>query len=372
MSSVRVGYHEAHVMAGDAFGGSAPFSLGVEEECFLVDPVTGVQANSSAEVLARVAAPRGTIAPELHACQIELITEICASADEAAAMLAQLRRSVRATGAGLIGTGTHPAAPEGHAEITDRERYERIRELLGAAVATPVAGLHVHVGMPDGETAIRAFNALRADLPLLAALAANSPYRHRRDTGLASAREVTIRGWPRSGVPPAMHDYDDFLGRTERLTRAAGVPDYTWFWWKLRPHPRLGTVEIRALDAQCSTEDTRALVALAHCLARSAAEAPPVAPVAPEILDEGIFRAARYGVQAELPDRDGTLRPVPELVAQALDTARPHAGELRCVDALEHVPRLLEHGGGAGIQRRAAAIAGTDALLRDLLRRGAL
>ena len=142
-------------------------------------------------------------------------------------------------------------------------------------MATPVGGLHIHVGMPDAETAIRAFNGLRRHLPLLQALAANSPFRHGRDTGLASAREVTLRGWPRSGAPRAMRDFEDFCATAGLLARAADVPDYTWFWWKLRPHPRLGTVEIRALDAQASLEDTAALVALTHCLARHAAECEP-------------------------------------------------------------------------------------------------
>jgi carboxylate-amine ligase len=358
----------ADVTIADAFGQSAPFSLGVEEECFLVDPLTGAQANASAEVLARVATSRGSVAAELHACQVELITEICADADEALATLEELRRAVRATGAGLLGSGTHPAALEGDAEITDKDRYARIHDLLGDAVATPVAGLHVHVGMPDGETAIRAFNALRAYLPLLAALAANSPFRHRRDTGLASARDMTIRSWPRSGVPPAMPDYEAFATTTQRLARAANVPDYTWFWWKLRPHPRLGTVEIRALDTQCSGEHTLGLVALTHCLARHAAEAPSAPTLPPEILEEGIFRAARYGVDAQLPDREGNLRPVRELLAQALAVARRYAGELNCAEALERIPSLLEQGGGAGIQRRAHAVAGMDALLRELLR----
>jgi glutamate---cysteine ligase / carboxylate-amine ligase len=352
----------------DAFGSSAAFSLGVEEEVFLVDPLTGAQANASAEVLARVSCARGSVAAELHACQVELITEICSDAGEAVAMLEQLRSAVRATGAGMIGSGTHPAALEGDAEITDKDRYARIHDLLGDAVATPVAGLHVHVGMPDGETAIRAFNTLRAHLPLLAALAANSPFRHRRDTGLASAREMTIRGWPRSGVPPAMRDYEAFATTTQRLARAANVPDYTWFWWKLRPHPRLGTVEIRALDAQSTCEHTLGLVALTHCLARHAAEAPPAPPLPPEILEEGVFRAARYGVHAHLPDREGALRPVHQLLDEALEIARRYAGELNCAEALERIPSLLEQGGGAGIQRRAHAIAGMDALLRDLLR----
>jgi carboxylate-amine ligase len=352
----------------DAFGSQTPFSVGVEEELFLVDPVTGRQANASEAVQQRLGPVRGTVERELHACHVELITDICANAGQAIGMLGGLRRAVVATGAGLLGSGTHPSAAEGEAEITDKERYERIRELLGDAVATPVGGMHVHVGMPDAETAIRAFNGLRRHLPLLQALAANSPYRHGRDTGLASAREVTIRGWPRSGVPRAMRDFADFREMTRLLARAADVPDYTWFWWKMRPHPRLGTVEVRALDPQSSLEDTGALVALVHCLARHAAEAEPQPETPAEVLEEGAFRAARYGVEAQLPDTDGRLRPVRELLDDVLAVARGHARELDCAEQLEQLPALLERGGGAGRQRAAYEIAGMDGLLRELTR----
>lgn len=350
-----------------AFGSGEPFTVGVEEELFLVDPVTGRQANTSSAVQGRLGPVDGTVERELHACQIELITDVCRSAGEAAGTLGGLRRAVIATGAGLLGSGTHPSALEGDAEITDKERYERIRELLGDAVATPVGGLHIHVGMPDADTAIRTFNGLRLHLPLLQALAANSPFRHGRDTGLASAREVTIRAWPRSGVPRAMRDFDDFRDAAELLTRAADVPDYTWFWWKLRPHPRLGTVEVRALDAQGSLEDTAALVALTHCLARAVGDSGiEVGPAIPsEVLEEGMFRAARFGTSAKLPDSHGRLRPMREVLDQALALAGGYAAELGCVDELELLPGLLERGGGAGRQRAAYEIAGMDALLRD-------
>ena len=349
-----------------AFGSHRPFSVGVEEELFLVDPVTGRQANASSAVQERLGPHDGTVERELHACQVELITGVCASAGEAAGSLAGLRRAVLATGAGLLGSGTHPSASEGEAEITDKERYEIIRALLGDAVATPVGGLHIHIGMPDAEVAIRSFNGLRRHLPLLQALAANSPYRHGRDTGLASAREVTVRGWPRSGVPRAMRDFADFEATTELLTRAADVPDYTWFWWKLRPHPRLGTVEVRALDAQTSLRDDASLIALTHCLARYEAEADPEPDPPAEVLEEGIFRAARYGVAARLPDASGQLRPVAELLDDALARARTHAGELGCVPELDGLPGLLALGGGAGRQRAAYSIAGMDGLLREL------
>jgi carboxylate-amine ligase len=351
---------------GNAFGAEVPFSVGVEEELFLVDPVTGRQVNSSTAVLERLGSIEGTVERELHACQVELITDICRSAGETTRMLDSLRRAVLATGAGLLGSGTHPSASEGEAEITDKQRYERIRDLLGDAVATPVGGLHIHVGMPDAETAIRAFNGLRRHLPLLQALAANSPFRHRRDTGLASAREVTIRGWPRSGVPRAMRDFSDFRSMAQLLARAADVPDYTWFWWKLRPHPRLGTVEIRALDAQASLRDTAGLVALVHCLARHAAEADPEPDPPAEVLEEGSFRAARFGVYARLPDAEGRLRPVDELLEAALAIARRYAEELDCADQLDGLPVLLSRGGGAGLQRSWHEIAGMDGLLREL------
>jgi len=348
-----------------AFGSSAPFTLGVEEELFLVDPVTGAQIDASLAVLERVGPVDGTVERELHACQVELITNVCATAEEATAALRRLRAAVVATGAGILGAGMHPAALPGSIEITDKDRYAHIRHLLGDAVADPTGGLHVHVGMPDPETAIRCFNSLRRHLPLLQALGANSPFRYGRDTGLASAREVTMRGWPRSGVPRAMRDFEDFCASSELLCQAADVEDYTWFWWKLRPHPRLGTVEIRALDAQTSLDDLAALVALAHCLARHAATAPEEPDPAPELLDEASFRAARFGTSAELPGRDGARRPVALILADVLATVAPHARELGCEDALDATRRLVEHGGGAGAQRAAHAIGGLGATLRD-------
>jgi carboxylate-amine ligase len=352
-----------------AFGSGRPFSLGVEEELFLVDPVTGEQIDASPAVMERLGPVDGRVERELHACQVELITDVCTTAGEAAGTLGGLRRAVAATGAGILGAGMHPHAPEGLAEISDKDRYERIRHLLGDAVADPTGGLHVHVGMPDAETAIRAFNALRRELPLLQALSANSPFRHGRDTGLASAREVAMRGWPRSGVPRAMRDFEDFCTMSALLSRAADVPDYTWFWWKLRPHPRLGTVEIRALDAQTSVEDVAALVALTHCLARHAATSDPVPDPPAEILDEGAFRAARYGIEADLPDAEGRLRPARELLQETLAVAGDHARELGCTDELDGIRRLVEQGGGAGRQRATHAIGGLSTLLRDTLQR---
>jgi carboxylate-amine ligase len=354
-----------------AFGRSESFSLGVEEELFLVDAVSGEQIDAADAVLGCLGDVDGTVERELHACQVELITDVCRTAGEAVDRLGEMRRAVARTGAAVLGSGMHPSAPEGAAGITDKDRYARIRSLLGDAVADPTSGLHVHVGMPDPETAIRAFNGLRLHLPLLQALGANSPFRHSRDSGLASVREIIMRGWPRSGVPRQMRDFEDFCAMSDLLTRAADVPDYTWFWWKLRPHPRLGTVEIRALDSQTSLADLGGLVALVHCLAREAATSPPVPAPPSEILDEAAFRAARYGLEAELPDRDGRHRPAVEILSEVTANLSGHARELGCEAELATLARLVEAGGGAARQRSTHAIGGMGALLRELVSRGA-
>jgi glutamate---cysteine ligase / carboxylate-amine ligase len=152
------------------------------------------------------------------------------------------------------------------------------------------------------------------------------------------------------------------------LTRAADVPDYTYFWWKLRPHPRLGTVEIRALDAQTSLSDTAALVALVHCLARDAADARPALDPPPELIEEGVFRAARFGVDAQLPDAHGTPRPVSEILADTLERVENRAHELECVQELALLPELLQRGGGASTQRAIHKTAGIDGLAQQLTR----
>jgi carboxylate-amine ligase len=166
-----------------------------------------------------------------------------------------------------------------------------------------------------------------------------------------------------------MRDFDDFSAMAELLVRAAGVPDYTWFWWKLRPHPRLGTVEVRAVDVQSTHDETAALAALVHCLCRHQVEASELIPDPPaEVVEEGMFRAARYGVRAELPDHEGRLRPVHELLREVLKAVRGHAAELDCTEQLELLPGLLARGGGAGRQRRCYEIAGMNAVLRELTR----
>ena len=150
------------------------------------------------------------------------------------------------------------------------------------------------------------------------------------------------------------------------LARAADVPDYTWFWWKLRPHPRLGTVEIRALDAQASLDDLAALVALVHCLARHEATSERTRPTRrPRSSRRASFRAARFGVRAELPDADGRLCPVRDLLDESLELVRDDARELGCEDELDGARAAHAARRRRGRQREAYAIGGMGAVLRE-------
>jgi carboxylate-amine ligase len=350
------------------FGAEADFSLGVEEELMLVDPDRHALEHNAVDVLARLSVRPGEGAafPEAYAEVVEFASPVCLDATQVAACAGVLRRRLRAAGATAIGAGLHPDGTFGDVVHYPGERYRLIvSEMRGLQARTPTCALHVHVGMPDAETAIRACNALRAHLPLLQALAANSPFWHGRDSGLASARAQAFRAFPRSEIPPAFASFDDYAERVSALAAAGDLPDYTFLWWDIRPHPVLGTIEVRALDSQSSLRSVAAIAALVHALARRAAE-----QRGPwerrEVLMESSFRAARDGLDATLW-HDGALRPVAEVARATLALARPYARELGSDAALEEMDRLLAEGNGATRQRAAFARGGLSAVLAHLV-----
>jgi carboxylate-amine ligase len=259
----------------------------------------------------------------------------------------------------------------GEAKLSHSPRYEQVSESLQGLLRAPPASLHVHAGMPDRETAIRACNGMRRHLPLLHSLAANSPLWYGRDSGLASARAAILRSYPRYGVPRWFRDWEDFETCSTELAAAAGVPDYTYFWWDVRPHPQFGTIEVRAPDAQFSLGRVLALAAFIHALARMEAEAAPPPHHPRDTIEAACFQATRYGLEARLPDDQGALRPARDLVREVLDRVRPYALELGCSEALDGIEAILAQGNGADIQRRIHAGYGMRGLVTWLIERTA-
>ena len=117
-------------------------------------------------------------------------------------------------------------------------------------------------------SAIRLVNQLRAHLPLLLALSASSPMLRGRSTGLASNRTILFQGFPRTGIPRRFDGYADWVGTIGLLLRSGAIPEPTFLWWDIRPQPRLGTIEMRIMDAQPRLAATAALAALVQSLAR--------------------------------------------------------------------------------------------------------
>jgi carboxylate-amine ligase len=350
------------------FGASTDFALGIEEELILVDRVTHALEHSAVEVLARLDVPteEGAALPEAFAALIELTTPVSADAGEAVASLSGLRRHLHSVGATTIGVGLHPDGAFGDVVHYPSERYRLIGdEMRGLMMRTPTAALHVHIGMPDADVAIRAYNGLRAHLPLLQALAANSPFWHGRDSGLATARAQVFRGLPRSEIPASFASFDEYVESVEALAAAGQLPDYTFLWWDIRLHPVLGTLEVRAMDCQSSLSDVAALAGLVHALTRRAAE-----EHGPwehrDALMESSFRAARDGLDASLW-YDGRLRPVPEIARATMQLAMPYARELGSDGALEELERMLVDGNGAVRRRAAFARGGMPMVLSELV-----
>jgi glutamate---cysteine ligase / carboxylate-amine ligase len=338
------------------FGTTAPYTVGVEEEFQLVDPSTRELAQAIEAVLG--AAPDGSerMAPELFQACVETRSPIYADVAELARGLPALRREVgeaaEGAGVGLVASGLHPFSDPFVQEFTPGERYRRMEDELGALARLQIIyALHVHVGVPDAEAAIRATNVLLRHVPLLTALSANSPFWNGMDTGFQSARVKIRDASPRSGLPPTFRDWGEFERYTEALVAMGNIPDCSWFWWDVRPHPRHGTVELRVLDAQAEPAYVACLAALTQCLVATAED---YAPEDARFVSENKWRAIRRGLDARFYDfSSGEEKGARETARDLVARMRPVSQDLGCEAELEGVLEVLRRGTGAELQRAA-------------------
>ena len=344
-------------------GAEAPWTVGVEEEVMLLDPVTWLPASRSEEVLAALdPAVAEHTAAETHGSTVELATAPHATVAAAVEQLEQLRGGLAALldGLGLAAgaSGTHPLASWENTEVSPGARYQflyaSMREL---ARREPTYALHVHVAVPDEEMAVRALDGVREHLPVLLALSANSPFWQGRDSGLASARSPVFQAFPRTGPPRRFGTYAAYVEAIDVLIRADAIPEPTFLWWDARLQPRYGTLEVRIMDAQTRVRDTAALAALVQCLVRHEALDPPSdrAPVPPEVLAENRFLAARDGMHAAFVDPVTCTRTAAAAeLATVLEACAAHARALDCVCELAGAADLAEQPGEA--RQRAVAL----------------
>jgi carboxylate-amine ligase len=308
------------------FGESAPWSLGVEEELFVLDAETLEPALWPPELF------DGTrLKAELFATVVELTTGVCDTAEQAARELEDLRAEARrrAVSSRLVvgAAGTWPTAVAEQQPITDDPGYRAFVERTGSPARRQYcSGLHLHIGVPSAEACMVALESVLPWLPVLLAVSANSPYVAGRETGLASTRAEILALLPRAGAPPVFSSYAEWERYAERLVELGLADRWTRIWWDVRPHPDYGTLEIRMPDQPTRLEATVAFAALAQALVASAENG--------KRADRGLYAenrwtAARFGRDAELLHPDGSrLVSAPDLLAELLGRVAPAARRL--------------------------------------------
>lgn len=350
------------------FDAVEPFTVGIEEEVMLLEPVTLDLAPRAEQVLEQLAGDV-RFSRELPAAQVEIATAPTPHAGDALAQLAAARADlISACGdvARPAAAGVHPfAATSG--KLNEGGRYEAIHATYGPVAARQlVASLQVHVAVGGAERTLAVHDALRSFLPELAALAANAAFYGGRDSGLASVRPLLCRLLPRQGVPPVLESWERVAAELAWGAAAGTVAEPRLWWWELRPHPTWGTLELRVPDAQTTLADAAGVIVVAQALVawlaerHDAGELPPPAPS--WRIEENRFSALRGGLEGELAELErGERTPTRERLGALLDTLAPIAERLGA-GALLPLARALAERNGALRQRAVAAEHGVRGL----------
>lgn len=331
------------------FAKSEPFTLGAEVELQLVNRSSYELEPKAEAFLERWKGPP-RLHPELFQSMVEISSGVCRSAVEVERDLRQVAGQLIGVADELevrfISTGTHPTARYQERKLFPNERYHKLlarnqwiaRRLL-------IFGLHIHVGMPDPETAIAVQNELLYDLGLLLAVSTSSPFFQGQATGLASSRITGFEALPTGGMPALVHDWNEFCELVEVLIRADAIMSLKDLWWDIRPSPGFGTVEIRVCDGLPTLRETAMVVELASGLARRAGARVAAGegrgfPPAWRIR-ENKWRASRHGMDAALilsntgdamGARPYLLRLVDELIEDGyVPTDSPYIAMLRAI-----------------------------------------
>lgn len=286
-----------------------PFTFGIEEEFFVVDPATRNPLSRVPRAFLAACQSRfgDVIGPELLDAQIEISSPIFHSTVEAANAMRVLRGGLvelaRENGLALIAAGTHPMAAWHEQTPTDTPRYRQLVDdfqIVGRR--NLFSGLHVHVGVPDGVDRVRLMNRAMRWVPLFLALSTSSPFWNRQRTGLLSYRQAAYDEWPRSGVPDYFDDEAALARHVDRLARVRAVADASWLWWIVRPSARYPTLELRVTDACTRLDDALAIAALYRALIAMLVRRPEVGTLwhgeTRALIDENRWRAKRHGLAA--------------------------------------------------------------------------
>lgn len=337
-------------------GNDAP-TLGVELELQLVDAKDFALKSAILEILDDLGGEQSWIKPELMQSYVEINTGVCHTVDEVREDLARkldlLYKTASQRGTRIFWAGSHPFSKWTEQDITPKERYHKLVELMQDTARRIVTfGMHVHVGVDSGDKAVMVVDRLMRYLSTLLALSVNSPFWVGRQTGLQSQRIKIMEQLPAAGSPPFLRNYSEYCWVVNQSLQSGFLNSIREIWWDARPHPRFGTVEVRIFDLPQNLEDTLALVALTQCLVCALSdqieEGVYQYDIHPIVVRQNKWKAARYGLRAELidPVTHSTI-PVREMVFFLFEKLKPYAEHLNCAQSLNHVISMLEAPSGA-------------------------
>jgi len=363
------------------FTPSPRMTLGVEVEIQLIDWRTHDLCPAAPRILEALGGETDRIKAEIFQPMLEINTGICSSIGDVerdlAAGLATLRSVADPMGVDLAVSGTHAFGAYDGRLIYPSERYRWVlQQRQWFAQRLVIFGLHVHVGMRDGDHAISMMNAVTPYLPLLLALSASSPFWTGADTGLASARTAVFESVPNAGAPHFFRDWAQFCRYVGRMERSKSISSLKDLWWDVRPNPTFGTLELRICDGLPTLRETLAMVGLIQCLFAWLDEQhqdgrrfdPPSWP----LYRENKWRAVRWGPETEMAwTEDGDTVHARDLLERRLRDVAPLAARLGAESFLAPLEGLASGRGSFERQREAfrttRALAGvTDSLVQEL------
>jgi carboxylate-amine ligase len=339
------------------------FTIGVEEEFQIVDPVTGELRSHVSELVAATSSGLGEqVKPEMHQSIVEIGTKICGDVDELAADMRRTRgelvRAAERVGLQVAAAGTHPFSSWIDQVISPGDRYKNIvEELQQLARSLLIFGMHVHVAVPDRTTMIDLMNMARYFLPHLLALSTSSPFWMGRNTGLKSFRTTVFRRFPRTGIPDHFSSWSEYEDYVDLLVRLHCIDNAKKIWWDVRPHPTFGTLEFRVFDVATRLDEAIAIAALTQAIVvklhRLYTRNIGFRMYPRALIEENKWRAARWGVEGKLIDFGKQAEvPMQELGQELLEFTYHVAGDLGSRSALEPIHRILRDGTSAERQLR--------------------
>lgn len=337
------------------------FTLGVEEEYMVVDPVTRELTSHQQKIVeAAQKIHEDQVKAEMHQAVVEVGTSICKNTDEARAEISKLRKTV-ATLAGDLGlrigaAGTHPFSHWQHQLITDHPRYvDIVDELQEAARSNLIFGLHVHVGFQSREIAIHIANQVRYFLPHIFALSTNSPFWEGRNTGYKSFRTKIFDKFPRTGIPDFFSSIEEYDNYIKLLVKTNCIDNAKKIWWDVRVHPFFQTIEFRICDCPMLVDETMAFTALCQALCaklyKLRQQNMAFLPYNRALINENKWRAARYGIDGKMIDFGKEMEVnTRSLILELLDLVDDVVDELGSRNEIDYILKILENGTGADRQ----------------------